>query len=142
VLDRVIDRGDRVADIAFALLVERLQHDQVRTGSNSAARAVRIMPVACDDPGDVRSVSVAVVWLRAKIDEVGEMHDPSCAEIVVRTRNAGIDRRDPDPRTVEAELLADPPGADCRGGPLERSMDAPVQADGANGRQRCERIDR
>ena len=59
--DRVVDRGDDVADVAVALGVEHLQADQVGAGRDAGAGARGVVAVAGDDAGDVRAVAEVVV---------------------------------------------------------------------------------
>ena len=62
-LDRVVERRDRVADEAVPGAVERPQHDQVGARRDAPPCAVRDRAAAGDDPGHVRPVTVAVVRL-------------------------------------------------------------------------------
>ena len=123
-LDRVVDCGDGAADESVAVLVERLEHDEVGAGRDPPARPVRIEPAAGDDAGDVRAVPVAVVRLRLVVDEVHELHDPIAVQVVVRPRDAGVDDGDADAGSVDAEVLSDPPGADRGPRSLERAVDS------------------
>ena len=59
--NRVVDRGDDVADVTLARGVEDLCDEQRGAGRDAAAAAARIVAVARDDAGDVRAVPVVVV---------------------------------------------------------------------------------
>ena len=106
--DGVVERRDDVADVAVAVAVEHLEDDQARARRDAAARAIRIVAVAGDDPGDVRAVAVVVVRERLEVDEVHEMDDAIGAEVVVPGGDAGVDDRDADARAVDAEVRARP----------------------------------
>ena len=67
VRDRVVDRGDDVADVALARRVEHFLDEQRRARRDAAAAPVGVVAVARDDARDVRAVAVVVVRGRLEI---------------------------------------------------------------------------
>ena len=59
--DRVVDRGDDVADVAATEAVHDLQSNQLRSRRNPLVLAVRVVTGAGDDARDVRAMAVVVV---------------------------------------------------------------------------------
>ncbi len=131
-LDCVIQGGDGVADVALALMIESLEHDEVRARRKSPSRAVRGLPAPRDDPRYVGAVAVPVVRLRTGSDEVREVHDTPVVQIVVCGSDARIYDRDADSRAVHPKVLLDPPCTHDRGRRLEGAGDRPVRGDGSD----------
>ncbi len=134
-LDRVVDRRNRVADVAVAVLVERPQDEQVRPWCDPPSCAVRVVTVAGDDSGDVRAMAVAVVRLGLEVDEVDELRDPVAAQVVVRACDPRIDDGHANASAVHAQVLGHPAGADGQARALERAVKPPVRADGLDRRR-------
>ena len=72
ILHGPLERRDDIADDAHPVLVENLEADEMRGGRDASLSTVRVVTVAGDDSGDVRSVAVVVVRLDAAVDEVHE----------------------------------------------------------------------
>src|SRR5687768_4217177 len=126
-LDGVVDRGNHVADVAFAALVQYAQDHQAGAGRDASQRAIRIVSVAGDDPGDVCAVAVAVMCYRQVIHKIHEADDAVWPEVVVPAGNAGIDDRDAYAGAVVAQLLVDPGGTDRYRASLHRSRNFAVE---------------
>ena len=74
-VNRVVERGDDVADPPVAVAVEHLERDDVRGRRDPGAGAAGVEAVARHDPGHVRAVAVVVVRALAIVDEVDERID-------------------------------------------------------------------
>ncbi len=120
--DRVVDRGDDVADVAVSVRVEHLERRPgCAPGRHARARAVRVEAVAGNDPGHVRAVPEVVgraaptarlpgVSSRVKSlkcttrgDAVG-FSGFGQVEIVVPGGDAGVDDGDADALARQTEL--------------------------------------
>ncbi len=142
VRDRVIDRGDDVADVALAGGVEHFLDEQRRARSDAAAAAPRVVAAARDDAGDVRAVAVVVVRGGLEADEVDEPHDAIAAEIVVPVGDTGVDNRNADAGAVESERLLHPRRADRRARSLECGLYAAIETHAGHARHAGERVER
>jgi hypothetical protein len=135
-MDRVVDRGDDIADHPVAAAVEDLERDEVRGRRDPGTGARGVEAVAGHDPGHVRAVAVVVVRHLTVVDEIDEGIDARRAggrvEQVVMVGGAGIDDRDSDARPVVAELLTHDIRADGRAGSFHHAHDRAIKRDASD----------
>src|SRR5262249_45679450 len=138
VRDHPFERRNHIADVTLAGGVEHFERDQASAGRDAGARAGRVVPIAGDDAGHVRAVSVIVVRRLPAADEIDERVDALSAaragEIVVPGGDARIDHRDADARTVVPELPTNGRCADRSARALHPRADRAIEDDATDAR--------
>ncbi len=125
--DHPVQRRDDVADAAAAGGIQHLERNQRRARRDARLVAVRVVAVAEDDAGDVRTVTIVVVWQRPSVDEVHELGDALVAvgirlrraalgQVVVPGGDAGVDDGDANAGAGVAERALHDASADRDGG--------------------------
>ena len=126
--------------------VENLEHDEVCIRRHAGVLRVRVVAVARDDAGDVRTVSIIVVRRRDAVDEIDEGRDALVAEgvraaraarqVVVPRRDAGVDDRNADARAGVTERLLNGPRTDRDRGAVVVLERRPIVVDAKRARIR------